>query len=611
MPERAGRLFTVLFLCVVIVAAAQWSAASMAHGYRVSFHPMFAFLYSPVDSLRWQWLLNQRCLLVPSFTDFFQPPFLRGNQPVARCAPSVDAFIESLDLRFAFLLGIGLLPGAGLWANGSIAKKRAKSSRGRFLKPATASAGERTPFVVDIGQSTGTLKKLGAASGLAARQRVILSEDDISLDVAVIGSKGSGKTQSVISPILLQTLRSDAGALIFDVKQNFSKIALALAARVGRTVRIVGVGPDAEQLDLLDGVSPSTAATYIHSVLLLLGNTDKSSTFWNTQARLLSENVLGLLAFLPYEFYSLAWLHRYVEEPARRAMIDAKIEAVLREKAKSLECEAAGREAARKIAADIRSIQNAKMGVRSFFRLKDDDTIKVGAKANLKQVLEDMARPLYEDAFGRSGDGAKSARLEELLDGAVFVVSCPSGESSNVAMAFLKLKFYDLMLARLSNPELNSTRRVAFIVDEIQAVVTAASHGMSDHAFLALSRETKTFCVFSTQSVEGLISKIGPVATNALLANLRQKILLQTDCKETIANALYLLGKTEVVRQSKSEQRQPFSWFATRGVSAQPTREDIGDPSLIRNLRKGQALFLGNIGMENSDDIITLNRVVA
>jgi hypothetical protein len=377
---------------------------------------------------------------------------------------------------------------------------------------------------------------------------------------------------------------------------------------VGRTARIVGVGPNAEQLDLLEGVSPGTAATYIHSVLLLLGNTNENSAFWNTQARLLAENVLGLLAALPYEFYSLAWLHRYVEEPMRRAMVNARVEAALQAKAQTLQCETAGSEAALRITSDIRNIENAKLGVASFFSMKDDDTIKVGAKANLKQVLEDMARPLYEDAFGRSSN-AKAAKLEELLDGAVFIVSCPTGESSNVALAFLKLKFYDLMLARLSNPDLNSTRRVGFIVDEIQAVVTAASRGMSDHAFLALSRETKTFCVFSTQSVEGLISKIGATATNALLANLRQKILLQTDCKETIASSLYLLGKTEVVRESRNEQRQPFAWFASRGVTAQPALQEIGDASLIRNLRPGQALYLGNIAMANADDVITLNRV--
>jgi hypothetical protein len=186
----AGRSFAaVLFLCVAIAAACEWAAVGMAHGYRVPFHPLFGLLYSPLDSMRWQWVLNQHCLLGPSLTDFFVPPFVRGNQPIAHCAPSVDAFIVALDLRFTLVFGVGLVPGVALLSTGSIAKSRAKSTRGRVLKAVSAPAAEGASFVVDIGESTGTLRKLGAASGIAPRQRIVLSEDDISLDVAVIGAK--------------------------------------------------------------------------------------------------------------------------------------------------------------------------------------------------------------------------------------------------------------------------------------------------------------------------------------------------------------------------------------------------------------------------------------
>jgi len=579
------------------VVAAQAIAA--AAGHHVPARPLVGNLYSPIDGLRWLALLNKKCILGPHVASVLNPAHLRAN---VNCA-TPTAFILSVDERFAAWFGGGLA--SFTWFKIAAARAKTEKARGRVFHAVHSIAGQPTPFVIELGKATGKLRDLGHEAGIAKDQRVRLVDDDVSQDTIIFGGKGSGKTTRAMNPILLQALKNNCGALVFNVKGDYDHTVLALAYKAGRKVRIIGVGEGAERFDLLAGVTPEMASTYISSLLLLTGNTARESTFWNTNAANLSRAVLGLLSYMPAH-YSLPGLYRYLFVEDYRTRIDGMIAdwcdraEIARTSATSEQLGAIERE--------LRYIYGCRQEIATFWKQTHD--IKSGVQSQLSQILAKMVQPEIEDAFGRPQEAdAEALSLEQLYtDGTVLIVNVPLqtyGLAAAAIMCFIKLRFYVTMEQRRLRKDLDQTRRVGLFIDECHEIAACSQEGMSDHKFFAISRDTRTFCVLATQSVYSLIAKVGDDMTRALLANLRQRLYFRTEDRWTIEDALFLLGLTEVNRESTSTNRNPGAWFASRGTSNQPQMQPIADPSLIRNLEVGEALAVLSIGGVSADDVIT------
>lgn len=168
------------------------------------------------------------------------------------------------------------------------------------------------PFRLWLGHSSGHLSQLAHGTGLAPNQKITLSLEDAAQNILVLGGIGSGKTTRAMHLFLMQLLDQQCGGLIFDVKGDFQKAVLAFAKHTQRNVTIIG--PGFEKMNLLAGLTPEIAASFLKSAFLLNGKAH-GDAFWIDTAEL-CRNTLGVLSFLP-AYYSLQGLYRYLFECSR------------------------------------------------------------------------------------------------------------------------------------------------------------------------------------------------------------------------------------------------------------------------------------------------------
>ena len=218
---------------------------------------------------------------------------------------------------------------------------------------------------------------LGHGAGLAGGYPVVLGLQDAAQNIAIFGGIGSGKTTRAVQPLLVQLLDQDTGGLIFDIKGDFQQAVFTLAGTVGRAVTVIG--PHHQGLNLLAGLTPEVAASFLKSALLLDGG--RHDAFWTATAIELCRNALTVLAVVP-EQYSLAGLYAYLFDPATRAAVDQAVQAEL----PFLPPLAA------------RQLQAAQQYQSTVFA-RFDEKVQAGVLATVAQVLAPFQHPDLVEAF--------------------------------------------------------------------------------------------------------------------------------------------------------------------------------------------------------------------
>lgn len=161
-------------------------------------------------------------------------------------------------------------------------------------------------FLLFIGTSTGLMSSLWHTSALAKDQNVFLDTNDAAKNILVFGGIGSGKTSTIMQPLMLQLMAQGCGGLIFDIKGDVKNTALNFSKNTNRHIRILG--PVQSKFNLLCMIPPEVASSFLKSAFLLHSG-DSTDRFWVDTATELSRNVLGLLSFIP-KYYTLKDLYQ-------------------------------------------------------------------------------------------------------------------------------------------------------------------------------------------------------------------------------------------------------------------------------------------------------------
>jgi type IV secretory pathway TraG/TraD family ATPase VirD4 len=558
--------------------------------------PLFGHIYQPLASAQWLINLDMKCVVIAKWRHF-------------ACAPQQLAFLTNAQLYLAYWLGGTAFVVGSLAIAAAIDGSNRRRLRGRVVPKILVTEGQPAPFMLTVGKSTGKLLQLGHGAAIAVRQTVRLVDDEASQNILVLGGTGSGKTTAEIQPLVDQCFRQDCGVLAFDVKGDFERAFRWLAARAGRTVTTIGMA--GKPLNLLGGLSAEIAASFIKSALLLAGNTSSDATFWNELATELSRNVLGVLSYLP-KHYTLSGLYKYIFNPGFHDEIEGAINEVY-ERLTHAANDPARTEADRSAAeADRLRLQRYADYESSVFE-SFDEKVKSGVKAQLSQILSLFTLPELEAAF--CNPAVDSVRLEDLIDGAALVLNLPIqryGLAAKTVYTFVKLRFFQVMERRRIEPQWNQTRRVVFVCDEYQAVVSIARDAMSDLTFWDKSRASKCVGIISAQGVESFRAAIGSQSlTDALLQNFRQILCFGTEDEATIKKLTFVLGQVEVERENRSKSRSRSS--STSGSSGsrsestnfQRQMQSTINPQLFRQLAAGEVLAILRIGNQAFDDILT------
>jgi type IV secretory pathway TraG/TraD family ATPase VirD4 len=454
------------------------------------------------------------------------------------------------------------------------------------------SIGGKEDFALWIGQATGLLANLRHNAGIARGSSVVLTLPDAAQNVLVLGGIGSGKTTRAVNPLLLQLLDQQCGGLVFNVKGNFGYAVDELARETGRIV--VRIGPGHEPMNLLAGLTPEVAASFLKSAFLINGAARDG--FWIDTAAELCRNALGVLSYLP-DRYGLDGLYRYLFDPKIRMECDTQASKVLSD------LRAAGSE---REARSLATYQRYHDDVFGGF----EERLRSNVNAQVAQVLSPFSHPDLADAFC----SAAGVAMEPVLDGTVYFVELPLaryGLGAKVAYTFVKLRFFNVVQRRRSEPAWNQDRPVFFVCDEYQEIISAARDALSDLTFWDKARESGCVGVIAAQSISSFYAAIGDRdIAKTVLQNFRQLLCFRTEDDATIARLVELLGQVEVARVSSTRGKSSGrDTTTTHSTSLSWSRQHVITPQLFRELGPDQALALLSIGGRAYDDVLTLDPV--
>ncbi|MBS0287994.1 MAG: type IV secretion system DNA-binding domain-containing protein [Proteobacteria bacterium] len=459
---------------------------------------------------------------------------------------------------------------------------------------------KNTPFGLWLGESTGWLSSLSHGVGMASNQQVALFGDDAAQNILILGATGSGKTTSAVQPLLLQLFEQQCGGLIFDIKGDFHQTVAKLGSYTNRVYTVIGAHD--RPFNLLAGLSPEIASSFLKSAFLVNGS-QRHDSFWIDTATELCRNVLGVLSFLP-QYYSLNNLYTYLFDEDFANEIHEHIDETI----KTLEI-------------NEKRLLNTYLAYQTNIFSTFDEKVQAGVKATIAQVLAPFNHPELIDAF--CTEHPDSVNLEEVLRGTIFLINMPLsrwGLGGKVVYNFLKLRFFNIMQSRVIRPEWNQENYVFFLCDEYQEIVSSNKDGLSDLNFWDKSRSSKTIGIISTQSVSSFYAAIGDRdMANALLQNFRQKICFRTEDQITINLINSLLGTVEITRVTTSENYGSSSSDSFKGNSGTHqgrstslTTHDkpVLDGQFFRTLPRNHALVLLSLQGNGCDDVLTMEPIL-
>ncbi len=456
-------------------------------------------------------------------------------------------------------------------------------------KPTQTIDPANAPFGLWVGRSTGYLLQLWHRTGLAANQEITLSIEDAAQNILVLGGIGSGKTTRLMQPLLAQLLDQGCGGLLFDVKGDVRKAVDTLTYNCNREV--VTIGPNHDGINLLAGLTPETAASFLKSALLLSGGS-RVDSFWIDTATELCRNTLGVLSFLP-QWYNLHDLYNYLFDEEFRDGIQAEINPVL-----------------------VGLEEKEQRLLKSYLRYHDnvfatfDDKVKSGVNATIAQALSPFNHPELTDAF--CSQQQEGLDMTALLDGMIFLVDMPLsrwGAGAKVAYTFIKLCFFNMMQNRIHHPEWDQNRPVFFMCDEYQDLISASKDGLSDLNFWDKSRSSKTIGIISSQSVSSFYAAIGDHdLAHAVIQNFRQKFCFRTEDRATLTMMNELAGQARVQRVTYGQNSSSGPHGGSEGSSQSVTesREAVLDATLFRQLGSDQVIELLSVNGHGMDDLFNL-----
>lgn len=455
------------------------------------------------------------------------------------------------------------------------------------------------PFSLWLGHSTGYLAELAHGTALAPKQKITLGLTDAAQNLLILGGIGSGKTTRAMHPFLMQLLDQGCGGLIFDIKGDFQTAVRTFASETNRPLTCIG--PGFEKMNLLAGLTPEVASSFLKSAFLLSGK-GHGDAFWLDTATELCRNTLGLLSFLPAS-YSLQGLFGYLFSVEDRLAVDNALDALLP-------------------TLDEKTTRLLKSYWQYHERIFDrfDEKVKAGVNATIAQVLSPFNHPDLVEAFCSVGD--EHVPMEAVLDGAVYLVSLPLsvwGLGGKVVYSLIKLRFYNVMQQRAARQEWNQERPVFFMCDEFQEIVSANKDGLSDLNFWDKSRSNKTIGIISAQAISSFYAAIGDRdIAHALLQNFRQKLCFRTEDTTTLNYFHHLADKVEVERKSHSKtsgtqkNSSSGSFLGSTSSSTSATEnttlveKSVLSPQLFRKLQPDQAIALLSINGHSMDDVMQM-----
>ena len=390
----------------------------------------------------------------------------------------------------------------------------------------------------------------------------------------ILGETGSGKTASVITPLLVDRINKNHGIIIFDFKGNYHYTVKAVAKKLNKLKDVIELGKDyGKYVNLLKDLP-------IEIVDRILKNTlghDKNNKFWEESAIQLGIAILAIIKYMnklvkdyeyPYSFSTLIEIASSAENLQRFKKSTLKTINKILNSSKDY----SNALYLIKIIAKYYKMLNNVADESSLNRMIEDNE-----KTVLTSVIASLINPiasLIKDNINKD----ETDILEELNKRKIIIVSLNDFEENTLNTIVYSI-FSKIHLFKMSYPDFPLT----IIMDEAQKV-------LNNNFELPLDtlREYQVEVVLATQSIANLKEKLDVNKVEALLANLVHKIYLNgQDMK---------LPKFESFYNNEYYKLSPFEVSNTMKFSAE--RKYQKNHSKLKNLPfiyKNQAVIYSRL----------------
>jgi len=382
------------------------------------------------------------------------------------------------------------------------------------------------------------------------------------------------------------------------VRGDFHTTAAQAAQLTGKTIQRIGVGQLG--LNLLDGLTPNTAAGFLEAAFKLLGQGEGDSAFWLSLAVARSQAALAVLFHVPGA-YSLKGLYDYVfDERFRKVAIATARDALV-------ELQVRAADGDRDASLDARRLKT--IDYEATIAAQYTEKERSGVNRTIETALARFADPELEDAF--CTDAGDQVNLADVLNGSVFVVNVPRERfkaAASVVYLFLKERFFQAVNARAHLPAgLRKSRPLLFLCDEYQQICSAG-----DAQFFDTSRALGVIGIVATQSIEAYIAAIGNEhAASALLGNFTNVVAFRST-ERTMEYVAGKLGEVDVWKESYNTGRSDHTIFfpkaasVSQGHSASQQRQRLLTAQTFRALAPDQAVALLTVDGAAFDDVLSV-----
>jgi hypothetical protein len=460
--------------------------------------------------------------------------------------------------------------------------------------------------LINIGVSTGLTRSRGFSSGLEEDVTYRLPMTNLFQNTIVLGGTGSGKTATVLLPIIRQVFRFKAlgqlkemGWYVTDSKGVLWEDVLSVAIQEGfgaENVIVIGSAPGNYGCNITKGILPVQLTNWIDTIAKMSGRQSEGgsgfykamSSYWGTQfaniAWAYSHSIPGAAyqqrtGSDPYclkFIFELATNDEFLDEVIMeiqgeinggRMVSDVVANADLIESMRLVNTKWQDLEKAKETKTNIQAtlisdlgplLSNGQMS-RLFFEGRDNLVV---VDEHGQEILGDDGYPIFIE-----NQGISYADVDFCFQGKGVCINVSSerdGEAGSCVLKMLASRFRILSgdrevmwksvtEANKRSPDYNpeddlipQDYSVLFIGDEYQDIAMKGGTKLpvGDDAYWNKSRSKGVIGLIATQSISSIEQFMGNEATTNMLLQFRNKILLQTEDTKTISYFVELGGKT-------------------------------------------------------------------
>ncbi|QTO39699.1 type IV secretory system conjugative DNA transfer family protein [Desulfovibrio desulfuricans] len=382
-----------------------------------------------------------------------------------------------------------------------------------------------------------------------------LSFADGARSIAIIGGTGSGKTTSIILPMINSLLRRGFGGVILDIKGNLGAQTRALAQECGRQDDIIefGSAPTAQATNLLAGLKKHEIAD-LFQVIATDGVERDPNVSWHAKGGALASDVAHSMLALSKIAHKSHFSRQFV--PTLKAVYSALCNQKFSSSLWSFYCQELGTLRAQCMGKvwpdyllDAESFYHS-VSAECFHVLATENNLRStkGSATSQQQKTWMLQRILMRlkaikttcglmDSFSSLEDGAVPIDFTRLVYKEKKVVlihfAAECGATGAILARCLKDRFYQSILKNGS--KLGHNEFSFMVGDEFQEILDVTStNNLNDMQLFGLSREFKNINIVASQSIASLYARGEQHSVSSLLGNCTTKILLQSSDPETI-----------------------------------------------------------------------------